>query len=184
MNVRLMKCPACGAALEAENRANTMTCRFCDAVLEVTRDASGMPLARLAEVKVDTSFLAKERARDRLGRRIEDIDDEIDALEREGNELLSRIRARIRPWTYAAIVLVGVWALAGSALGSAWWRLLAGLVLGAATAYGLNKVLRAQTEPIVEEYQGRVDALEQEREELDAQVQRLDAELDELSMRV
>ena len=81
MNVRLMKCPACGAALEGENLANTMTCHYCGAVLEVTRDASGMPLARLAEVKVDTSFLAKERARDRLGRRIEDIDDEITEIE-------------------------------------------------------------------------------------------------------
>jgi hypothetical protein len=49
--------------------------------LEVTRGAFGSPLAKLAEIEVDTSFIAKERARDHLLGQIKKTRDEILELE-------------------------------------------------------------------------------------------------------
>lgn len=77
MNVQIMQCPSCGSPLPAPAIGTVTSCTYCGARLEVTKGSSGSPMAKLSEIKDDTSFIAKERARDHLRDRIEELDYEI-----------------------------------------------------------------------------------------------------------
>ena len=97
MNVRLLQCPACGSALEAGPVGGTMACGYCGARLEVTQGVSGAPLAKLAEIKIDTSYLAKERAYERLAGNCAEIEGKYEAL-RADREARLRQSANSELW--------------------------------------------------------------------------------------
>jgi hypothetical protein len=181
MNVRLLQCPACGSALEAGPVGGTMACGYCGARLEVTQGVSGAPLAKLAEIKIDTSYLAKERAYERLAGNCAEIEGKYEAL-RADREARLRQSANSELWIKLAFfVLVATWILVGAIVGSGATGFVAGLLAGIGLfVYSLWREASRQAE-IEREYQEPLQALLEEHSQAKADADRLKQELDRLA---
>ena len=81
MQVMSIQCPNCGAPLNIEPSQDKVICGSCGSLLQLTTGSSGFPMARLVSIGQDTSFIARTQATERLKKQVEALDEERETLE-------------------------------------------------------------------------------------------------------
>lgn len=174
MQLVRLACDGCGADLELPGDARFVTCRFCDARLEVRHtDSAAFTRVRKAVERVErkTEKLADEMQELRAENRVLRLEDELQQLEREWDEKKESMMIRGKdgsvsvPTRFSAQVIGFVTVVAGGIVALAMPRaegMLAGLfIAGLGAAAGFFQHGKAvRFEEAQERYLDRRDRLE------------------------
>ena len=100
MSVTSVQCPNCGAPFR-DAEMGTTVCSSCGSTLEIVSGSSGFPMARLAAIGTDTSFVAKSQAVRHLRIKIGVLETERDNANNWGREILA-----LALWGIAVLSLI------------------------------------------------------------------------------
>ncbi len=188
METRIVQCPKCGGSVEDPAVGAVRACAYCGAQVLITQGASGAPMGVLMDIKADTSFLAKERAREHLAQRALRLEAETErilgltALQCDAEKLRVCRRARLLGVAIGVAVV-----FLSSAFGSK--GPCVGLPLAAILGWGAMFAYRRWKEPpalarVHQKYQPQIDAALAQLGETRAEIRRLNEEMDRLVSRV
>ncbi|NLD43002.1 MAG: hypothetical protein GX657_05850 [Chloroflexi bacterium] len=188
METRVVQCPKCGGSVEDPAVGAVRACAYCGAQVLITQGASGAPLGVLVDIKADTSFLAKERAREHLAQRELRLTAEAERILGVTASRLDAAKNRVRSRAQLLGVAIGL-AVVGlsAALGSK--GPCVGLPLAAILGWGAMFAYKRWKEPpalarVHGKYQPQIDTALAELGETRAEIRRLNEELDGLVSRV
>lgn len=188
METRIVQCPKCGGSVEDPAVGAVRACAYCGAQVLITQGASGAPMGVLMDIKADTSFLAKERAREHLAQRALRLEAETErilgltALQCDAEKLRVCRRARLLGVAIgvAVVFLSSAFGSKGPCVGLA---LAAILGWGAIVAYIGWKQPQALAR-VRNRYDPQLQEVASALEETRAEIRRLNEELDGLVSRV